>query len=127
MFRLVAPLALTALLAGCISPVEQCRLTATAELRRLDREIAATREDIARGYRLIPVASPFGFPRLRDPDPFICLAPSAAFGCYDDDFPRYRREALNRRAEQAKLDSLIEQRAEAETRARRALASCPQA
>lgn len=120
---LLAPL----LLVACLSPVEQCRLNATAELRRLDRMIGQTREDIQRGYRLIPVADPFGGPFRQGP--FICLDDSDAFGCFDDrwDYPRYRREAVNRRAEQAKLDSLIAQRAEAEARARRAIAACGQA
>lgn len=115
------------LLAACLSPVEQCRLNATAELRRLDRMIAETREGIQRGYRLIPVADPFGGPFARGP--FICLDDSDAFGCYDDrwDYPRFRRENLNRRAEQAKLESLLAQRTEAETRARRVIVACGQA
>jgi hypothetical protein len=118
--RLILALSLLAF-AAC-SPAEQCRLDATRELRQLDRMIGDSREDLARGYRLIPIADPFQIGL------FGCFEPSDVFAfCADNSFPRYRRERINVPAEEAKLASLQAQRREAAARAERALAPCPQA
>lgn len=119
--RPVFALILAATLAAC-SPAEQCRLEATRDLRVLDRMIAENRADLNRGYRLIRIDSPFQVGL------FGCFGPSEAFPfCYDDAVPRYRREALNRPAEEAKLASLVAQRRTVERQTQQALAVCPQA
>ena len=121
MLRPVTALGLLALICAC-SPAEQCRLDASRELRQLDRQIAETRTDLARGYRLVPVENPFQIGL------FGCLGRTDVFGfCADDLPPQYRRVRLNIPAEQAKLASLQSQRREAEARTARALAQCPQA
>ncbi|WP_347311295.1 hypothetical protein [Defluviimonas sp. SAOS-178_SWC] len=48
--RLRFTLLLTALVAACGTPQEQCIRTATRELRTLDRLIAETEANLARGY-----------------------------------------------------------------------------
>jgi hypothetical protein len=119
--RPILALGLAALLAAC-SPAEQCRLDATRDVRLLDRMIAETRTDLGRGYRLIPIEDPFQIGL------FGCFEPSEIFAfCRDDAVPRYRRQALNRPAEEAKLASLLAQRRTVEVRTQQALADCPQA
>ncbi|MGB3313033.1 MAG: hypothetical protein WBB85_01365 [Albidovulum sp.] len=48
--RFAAPLALTLILAACGTPQERCIRSATQEARILDRLIAETEANLARGY-----------------------------------------------------------------------------
>ena len=48
--RFAAPLALTLILAACGTPQERCIRSATQEVRTLDRLIAETEANLARGY-----------------------------------------------------------------------------
>lgn len=115
---LIAAMALG--LAACASPRERCVNEATAELRTIDRLIAETEANIARGYALVRepgTRTTLEFCYNPPGEPFVfCPRTEATV--------RERPVAIDRAAERRKLASLRERRAELviETRAR--LAAC---
>lgn len=105
---ILAPLALLAL-AGCMSPREQCIADGTQEFRTLERLIAETEGNIARGYAIRidqEVTVTPGRCPVRLPD-----GTTGSVRCEETDVDDVRVPvAIDLRAEQAKLDSLVERR-----------------
>jgi len=124
--RLVT-LAALCLLAACATPREACLRAATAELRTLDRLIARTEADLARGYAL-----------EREPYSAATLDFCVGSGRFHDGLglglrycpdveTRYREVpvAIDPAAERRKLAQLRSRRAEEAQRAAAAAEACP--
>lgn len=121
-----APLSLlivAGLLAACATPEERCRRAATAELRTVERLIATTEGNIARGYALEPSPAPRAVlvPCLRTD-----LGGDLVSGfCVQQEIVMTPRPvAIDRRAEAGKLETLRARRAELMPGTRAALAAC---
>ena len=117
--RLPLALLLPLLLAACATPEQRCVGPAVAELRTIDRLIAETERNIARGYAI--AREPGVRTRLA-----ACLPGDGpyTFCLYDQPVVTERPVAIDRRAERAKLETLFERRAELQTEARARLAAC---
>ena len=124
---------LTALLAACGTPQEQCIRTATRELRTVERLLAETEANLRRGYAYeefevtttewvicdiqppLPPPNPDGTPGKR-PRPRYCL---------DDVTETVRRPvAIDPAVEQRKRAGLIEKRKELTRRAAAQIEAC---
>lgn len=116
-----------ALLAACATPQERCINRNTRELRTMQNLIAETKANIDRGYALeeytiwVPSWEICEIPVRTDPD----KPPPPPRYCLDEEAEvRTRPKAIDLRAEQAKLDSLIERRKELMKAARPVIAEC---
>ena len=104
-----------------------CRYEATRDLKVLDRQIAETSNDIARGYREIEVI-PSRYvcrPARRPRGPLDGAAPEPPPQECDWTEPVTRTERINVEAERAKLKSLEQQRDRMIPQVNAALAACP--
>lgn len=128
------PATLILLLAGCGTPQEQCIAAATRDLRVVDRLIAETEGNLARGYAYqevtvivpsweycyppAPLPSKAN-PRPERPPPRLCL---------EDRAETVRRpKAIDLAAEQRKLDGLVAKRRDLARSAATAIAACKKA
>ena len=114
------PLALLLLLlAACATPEQRCVGPTMAELRTVERLIAETERNIARGYAI--AREPGVRTRLT-----TCLPGDGpyTFCVYDQPVVRDRPVAIDRRSERAKLETLFERRAELQREARARFAAC---
>ena len=107
-------------LSACGTPHQRCVAAASAELRTIDRLIAETEANIARGYSLERVSETRArlLPCAHIDGPFL-------FCVYDDVVVTERPRAIDRTAEARKLDTLRARRAELLPATRAALAACP--
>lgn len=135
MTRAIAPLMLIAALAGCGTPQEQCIRTNTRELRTLDRLIAETEGNIARGYayREIEIVRSVWVPCGHYPAPppppggGTPPPPPSPRMCLEDETDVIRKPvAIDLDAERAKLASMERKRAELAERAIAVVAACKQ-
>lgn len=116
--RLFLPLGLCAALAACADPRTRCEAEATRDLRTIEALIAETETNIARGFSIA---------RETDVRPSlqVCLAGDLVQFCsVNEPVVRERPVAIDRAAEQRKLVSLRERRAELQAPTRAALAQC---
>lgn len=92
-------------LAACSTPQERCIMTASEELRTVERLMAETEENLARGYRLEQELRP-GF-ELR-----FCHHPNGYFHWCNHHTTRVSEVevAIDPQAEQRKLDALSARR-----------------
>lgn len=126
---LLPPLLLLApaLLAACATPQERCINRNTRELRTIQQLIQETKANIDRGYALeeytvyIPTWEICEIPVSLNPNK---PAPPPRYCLEDEAEVRTRPKAIDLRAEQAKLDSLIERRKEMTKAARPLIAQC---
>ena len=126
--RIFAPLILTSLaaLTACGTPQQRCIGAVTRDMRVVDRLIAETEANIARGYALEKTVKmrtgwvECGYPPATaenpNPSPNLCL----------DDVPYETREpvAIDLNAERAKLASLREKRAQQGVEVAPQIAAC---
>lgn len=106
-------------LAGCATPYQRCLAPALAEIRTVDRLIAETEANIARGYRLVPEQQwrpTFGWcgGSLNGGD----------FCWVDQPYTVLRPQAIDRNVERGTLASLKERREELNVIARQQQAAC---
>lgn len=119
--RLALTLILLALLSACGTPQEHCIRTATREIRTLDRLIAETETNLARGY---------GFEErqiMRHQwtrcDDWVSGTPHRM--CFEPVWDTVKRPvAIDPQAEQRKLDGLRARRKALGLRAEAAIAAC---
>lgn len=114
-------LVVTLLLAACASdPASRCAPAETRELRTIDRLIAETRADIARGYRSVRTGT--------NPSVNLCL------GGYENNVgasfcanpgAQIRTEALDTAAATRTLEALLARRERLEAQIAAAIAACP--
>ena len=120
-------LPLLALLAACGTPQERCIARETRDLRVLERLIATTQADIARGYAIeeytvyVPVWRICEIPVQTDP---AKPAPPPRYCFEQEPQTRTRPKAIDLRAEGAKLDSLLERRDQLARAAEPVIAQC---
>jgi hypothetical protein len=126
--RLFAPIILTSLaaLTACGTPQQQCIGAVTRDIRVVDRLIAETEANIARGYALERTVKtrmewqvcgyPAPTPENSEPSPRLCL----------EDVPYETRQpvAIDLNAERAKLAGLREKRAQQGAEVAPAIAAC---
>ncbi|NBZ87253.1 hypothetical protein [Stagnihabitans tardus] len=112
-------------LAACGTPQEQCIRGVSSDLATLDRLIAETRGNIARGYGYETRVEMM--PEWVDctPRPTEANPTPKPQMCFDDVAQEVRRPvSLDLRAEQAKLDSMVERRDQMAAAMAPALAAC---
>jgi hypothetical protein len=109
MWRVLAGLALVSVLSACEPADSPCASPAARELRTVDKLIAETRTTLARGYTEERGSSGFDF----------CLGGggSDVGVSFCNDLGRSRAVAIDRAAEQRKLDALLKRRADLERQA----------
>lgn len=125
------------LLTACGTPQEQCINAVTRDMRVVDRLIAETEANLARGYAYEEVTvylpewvdctpRPYNRPQSgATGDPAAEVPPIKPQMCLEDVPQTTRREvAIDLRAEQAKLDSLKAKRAKQAKAAAPAIAQC---
>lgn len=122
--RFAAPFALTLILAACGTPQERCIRSATQEVRTLDRLIAETEANLARGYayesrevvrHVWTVCDDYVGPRRRHARPM----------CFEPVFRTVERPvAIDPAVEARKLDGLKERRVALARRATDDVAQC---
>ncbi|MGP9791550.1 hypothetical protein [Roseinatronobacter sp. NSM] len=108
MRHLVMIAAIPALLVACATPQDRCIRAAQADLRDLDAQIADVESALAQGYRVIPAQE--GLTRIS-----LCAWPRepVLFCTQSVQRPRSEaREAIDRQAEQTRLQDLRQRRAE---------------
>jgi hypothetical protein len=106
-------------LAGCASPYQRCVAPALDEIRTVDRLIAETEANIARGYRLQPEQ------RWRPTFTFCTGSRNDFDVCWvDQPYTVTRPVAIDRSVERGTLASLQERRGELLVAARRQQAAC---
>jgi hypothetical protein len=129
--RIFAPLMLTSLaaLTACGTPQQRCIGAVTRDMRVVDRLIAESEANIARGYALertvktrmewVECGIPAPTPENPDPAPRLCL----------EDVPYETRQpvAIDLNAEAAKLASLREKRAQQAEAVAPQIAACQEA
>ena len=122
------PILLPALLilVACGTPQEQCINRNTRDLRVMEKLIAETRANIARGYAieeyttLVPV-----WQRCAAPAPAPGQPPAPAYFCFEPEpQTRTRPKAIDLKAEAAKLESLLERRDQMARAAEPLIAQC---
>jgi hypothetical protein len=121
--RFAAPFALTLILAACGTPQERCIRSATQEVRTLDRLIAETEANLARGYayesrevvrHVWMVCDDYAVPRRH-----------VRHMCFEPVFRTVERPvAIDPSVETRKLDGLKERRAALARRAADDVARC---
>ena len=116
--RLILPLALCGALAACGDPRSRCEAEATRDLRVIEALIVETESNIARGFAMTRETDVR--PRME-----VCVAGDVVQFCsVNEPVVRERPVAIDRAAEQRKLASLQERRAELQAPTRAALARC---
>ena len=117
------------LLAACGTPQEQCILRQTRDLRTLDRLIAETQTNIARGYAVEEYTETIDYwgtcyaPQAAGPDGV--RPPPVAFTCRRDrDVTRTRPVAIDLGAERQKLSSMQAKRRDLARAAEGPVAAC---
>jgi hypothetical protein len=125
----VAGLALAGVLSGCGTPQEQCIAGQTRDLRNVERLIAQTRENLARGYGYESI-------EVTDTRWVVCGYDEVGTGgngkpilraryCFDDYTRTERRPvAIDPAVEKRKLDGLTRKRAELLKAAQPVIAEC---
>lgn len=117
------PLALG--LAACGTPQEQCINAATRDQRVLERLIAETERNLARGYAVEQVTltrpvtvdcTPRPTKQTPRPAPRLCLS--------EQSYTSTRPRAIDLNAERAKLASMVQKRRELARQAEGAVAQC---
>jgi len=115
-------------LAACGTPQQQCITANTRDLQVLERLIAETERDIARGYAeeevRVPVPQwvPCG-PKPVSPAPGVSAPPQQM--CFDTfDQIQTRPKAINLDAERAKLATMQKKRVELARAAQKVVADC---
>ena len=112
-----------AALAACATPQEQCISDATRELRTINRLVAETERNLARGYALETVQE------VRVVDA-ICRGETEdgaefTFECEETrTVNRQRQVAIDLNAERAKLESLQQRQAQMQRQAESAVGQC---
>ena len=114
------------ILAACGTPQEQCINRNTRDLRVMEKLIAETQANIARGYAIeeytvtVPVwqlcSPPAPAPGQPAPPPFYCFEDAVE--------TRTRPKAIDLRAESAKLESMLERRDQMARAAEPVIAQC---
>lgn len=129
MTRALPALVLLATLAACGTPQEQCIARETRDLRILDRLIAETEGNIARGYAIEEYTVDVTYwgtclvPQA--PDATGVRPPPLAEPCLQDrEVTRTRPKAIDLGAERSKLTSMRDKRRELARTADRAIAQC---
>lgn len=132
--RRLALLSALALLAACGTPQERCIARETRDLRILDRLIAETRADIARGYAIETYTISVSYwdtcyrPAANQPPPAPGTQPRPVLDPYpcleSRDVTRTRPKAIDLDAERAKLASMERKRADLARAAEASIAQC---
>ena len=117
----LAVMAIPLLLAACeLTPRQQCEAPYRAELRTVEAEIRDTRQTLQRGFRLVPARFEAGIHHCVSPSGFVSLCTA------DDGEPMFDKRPISRAAEQAKLDTLLAERARLNTALARCAAQYPE-
>lgn len=124
MYRILLPALV--ILAACGTPQEQCINRGTRDLRVMEKLIAETQENLARGYAIeeytvsVPVwqlcSAPAPTPDQPAPQPYYCFEPETQ--------TRTRPKAIDLKAEAAKLQSMVERRDQMARAAEPVIAQC---
>jgi len=115
----IAPMLAMLMLAACATPEQACIKRATKELAVIDRLIAETEENLARGYAIRHESEP----ALRL---VLCTSPDEHFHfCTRSDTRTVKKPvAIDPVSERRKLDALRHKRQEALRRARTGIRAC---
>jgi hypothetical protein len=119
MFRPGAALVVASLLAGCLSPLDQCLWDAGGQAREIRAELDERRANLARGYRIERRELPV-FPRF-------CTDPvtGAVYGCTDwVPEVEIRHRPIHPEYERERIALLERQLSREERRAAEAAAQC---
>lgn len=122
-------LALLLLLVACGTPQEQCIARETRDLRILDRLIAETEGNLARGYAIeeytVDITVVGTCMVAQGSDETGAPRPAIAETCFRDrEVTRTRPKAIDLNAERAKPSSMRSKRAELDRAAAPAIAAC---
>lgn len=124
-------LALGLVLSGCGTPQERCISSVTRDLRVVDRLIAESQANLARGYAyvtqtvFVPVWDYCSGPVLVQPRDGSAPVLVPGQMCWDDEPRTVRRPvAIDPAAEKRKLAGLQEQRRQLDARTKSAIAQC---
>lgn len=119
LLKATLPLVLTGLLAGCLSPLDQCLVQAGQEARDIRRDLDASRNAVRYGYRIERVTVP-------ELVPSVCVgAGGVAEPCMHwSHEPREIRHPINRANERERVELLERQLARAERREAQAATQC---
>lgn len=112
--------AIPALIAACGTPQDRCTRAAQADLRAVDDQIADVETALEQGYRILPAQD--GLTRVS-----LCAWPREPVLFCTESIQRPRsetREAIDRQAEQARLQQLRQTRAELVVRTADRVAAC---